>query len=62
MKTESEHDFPFINILKVPRQVLKTQGETMRMLMNDKIMFDCYFAYIQQNISKMKKILAHYIS
>ena len=44
-----KHDFPFINIRKVPREVLKTEGEargfqpsrgTLRMLMNDKIMFD----------------------
>ena len=47
-----KHDFPFIDIHKVPREVLKTEGEargfqpsrgTMRMLMNDKIMFDCYY-------------------
>ena len=52
-----KHDFPFINICKVPREVLKTEGEargfqfalgfqpsrgTLRMLMNDKIMFDRY--------------------
>ena len=47
-----KHDFPFTNIRKVPRGVLKTEGEargfqpsrgTLRMLMNDKIMFDCYY-------------------
>ena len=47
-------DFPFINIHKVPREVLKTEGEargfqpsrgTLRMLMNDKIMFDRYYMY-----------------
>ena len=47
-----EHDIPFINIRKVPREVLKTEGEdrgfqlsqgTLRMLMNDKIMFDRYY-------------------
>ena len=47
-----KHDFPFINIQKVPREVLKTEGEargfqpsrgTLRMLMNDKIMFDRYY-------------------
>ena len=47
-----KHDFPFINIHKVPREVLKTEGEargfqpsrgTLRMLMNDKIMFDRYY-------------------
>ena len=45
-------DFPFINIRKIPREVLKTEGEargfqpsrgTLRMLMNDKIMFDRYY-------------------
>ena len=44
-----KHDFPFINICKVPREVLKIEGEargfqpsrgTLGMLMNDKIMFD----------------------
>ena len=47
-----KHDFPLINIRKVPREVLKTEGEardfqpsrgTLRMLMNDKIMFYCYY-------------------
>ena len=47
-----KHDFPFINIRKVPREVLKTEGEvrgfqpsrgTLRMLMYDKIMFDRYY-------------------
>ena len=47
-----KHDCPFINIRKVPREVLKTEGEargfqpsrgTLRMLMNDKIMFDRYY-------------------
>ena len=47
-----KHDFPFINIRKVPREVLKTKGEgrgfqpsqgAFRMLMNDKIMFDRYY-------------------
>ena len=46
-----KHDFPFINICKVPGEVLKTKGEargfqpsrgTLQMLMNDKIMFDRY--------------------
>ena len=44
-------DFPVINIRKVPREVLKTEGdargfqpsrETLRMLMNGNIIFDCY--------------------
>ena len=47
-----KHDFPFINIRKVPREVSKTEGEargfqpsrgTLRMLMNDKIMLDRYY-------------------
>ena len=47
-----KHNFPFINIRKVPREVLKTEGEargfqpsrgTLRMLMNDKIMFYRYY-------------------
>ena len=46
------HDFPFINIRKVPREVLKTEGVargfqpsrgTLQLLMNDKIMFDRYY-------------------
>ena len=43
-----KHDFPFINICKVPREVLKTEvfnisRETSRTLMNGKIMFDHYY-------------------
>ena len=47
-----KHDFPFINTCKVPREVLKTEGEArgiqptrgiLRMLMNGKIMFDRYY-------------------
>ena len=47
-----KYDFPFINICKVPREVLKTEGEargfqpsrgTLQMLMNDKIVFDRYY-------------------
>ena len=65
-----KYDFPFINVRKVPREVLKIEGEargfqpsrgTLRMLMDDKIMFDRYYCIIQQSIAKMKKILAHYI-
>ena len=50
-----KHDFPFINIRKVPREALKTEGEargfqpsrgTLRMLMNNKIMFDRYYCII----------------
>ena len=53
-----KHDFRFINICKVPREVLKTEGEarsfqpsrgTLRMLMNDKIMFDRYYCINSTN-------------
>ena len=53
-----KHDFPFINICKVPRRVLKTEGKarrfqssrgTLRMLMNDKIMFDRYYCIKSAN-------------
>ena len=49
-----KHDFLFINIRKVSREVLKNEGETrgfqpsrgtLRMLMNDKIMFDRYYLH-----------------
>ena len=44
-----KHDFPLINIRKVPRIVLKTEGVVFNLpegpckLMNDKIMFDRYY-------------------
>ena len=47
-----KNDFSFINIRKVPREMLKTRAKpkvfntslgTLRMLLNDKIMFDCYY-------------------
>ena len=41
-----KHDFPYINICYVPREVLKTNGAsrgTLQRLMNDKIMFDRYY-------------------
>ena len=41
-----KHDFPFINIRKVPREepeVFNISQGTLRMLMNDKIMFDRYY-------------------
>ena len=67
-----KHDFPFIKFRKVPRKFLKAEGEardfqpsrgTLRMLMNDKIMFDRYYKLHKFNktLRKMKKILAHYI-
>ena len=36
-----KHDFPFIKIRKVPREVWKPRA--LQMLMNDRIMFDRYF-------------------
>ena len=53
-----KHAFPFINICKVPREVLKIEGEargfkhsreTLRMLMNDKIMFERYYCINSAN-------------
>ena len=53
-----KHDFPFINNCKVPRDVLKNEGEapgfqpsrgTLRMLINDKIMFDRYYCINSAN-------------
>ena len=53
-----KHDFTFINICKVPREVLKTEGEArgfqpsrgaLRMLMNDKTMFDRYYCINSRN-------------
>ena len=39
-----KHDFPFINnIRKVPREMLKTSDFARYCIMNDKIMFDCYY-------------------
>ena len=66
-----KHDFPFINIRKVLREELKTEGKargfqpsrrTLRMLMNDKIMFDRYSCINSANIAKMEKTMSHYIS
>ena len=68
LKRGIKHDFPFINIRKVPREVLKTEGEargfqpsrgTLLMLTNDKIMLDRYYC-IQQTIAKMKKKKKHW--
>ena len=68
-----KHDYLFINIRKVTREVLKTEGESrgfqpslgnLRMLIhvNDKIMFDRYYCINStKHCEMMKKILAHYI-
>ena len=71
-----KHDFPFINICKVPREVLKTEGEargfqpsrgTLRMLMNDKIMVDRYYCINsanhcenEENIGALYFITSHF--
>ena len=65
-----KHDFPFINICKVPREVLKSEGEaqgfqpsrgTLRMLMNDKIMFDRYYCINSAKHCKNEETLVHFI-
>ena len=45
-----KHNFPFITIRKVPRELLKTEGEvfntsrgTLQILVNDKITSDRYY-------------------
>ena len=38
-----KHDFPFINIRKVPREGFQPSRGALLMLMNDKIMFDRYY-------------------
>ena len=55
----------FINIRKVPRELLKSKGKaqgfqhswgTLRMLMNDKIMFDhCYWINSTTTHRKLRK-------
>ena len=58
-----KHDFPFINIRKVPGEVLKTEvfnisRGTLRMLMNDKIMFDRYYCINSKKThQKLRKCL-----
>ena len=53
-----KHDFPFINIRKVPWEVFNIPRGTLRMLMNDKIMFDRYY-YInsKKTHQKLRKCL-----
>ena len=47
--------------LQGPERSVENQV-TLRMLMNDKIMFDRYYCInLEQTIAKMKKTLAHYI-
>ena len=37
-----KHDFPFINIRKVPKEAFSISWGTLWVLVNDKIMFDRY--------------------
>ena len=62
--------FPLFNIRKVPREVLKIEGEarvfqpsrgTLRMLMNDKILFDHYYCINSANHCENEEKMAHYI-
>ena len=71
-----KHDFPIINIRKVPREVLKTEGEargfqpsrgTLRILRNDKIMIDRYYCINstehcenEENIGTLYFITSHH--
>ena len=61
----------FNNRCKVSRDVLKTEGKargfqhfrrTLRMLMNDNIMFDHYYCIKPQTSEQTMKTLAHFIS
>ena len=65
-----KYDFLFINTRKVLREVLKTEGvtlgfqasrETLRMSMNDKIMFDRYYCMNSTKHCENEEILTHYI-
>ena len=65
-----KHDFPFINICKVPREVLKTKGEargfqpsrgTLQMLMNDKIMFDRFYCINSTKPCENEENIGNYI-
>ena len=56
-----KHDFQFINIREVPREepeVFNTSRRTLRMLMNDKIMFDRYYCInSKKTYRKLRKCL-----
>ena len=60
-----KHDFPFINIRKVPREMLKNEGEpsrvTLRMLMNDKNMYRFYCINSAKHCENEENIGALYI-
>ena len=60
------HDVSFINIRKVPLEVLKTEvfntsRGTVQMFMNDKIMLDRYYCINLTKYFKNEEILVHYI-
>ena len=61
-----KYDFAFINIRKVPREALKTEGKargfqpsrgTLRMLMNNKLMFDRYYCIISTKTLQNEEII-----
>ena len=57
-----KHDFPFINIRKVSREVFNISRGTLRMLMNDKIMFDGYYCInSKKNTPKIEKMFEQFI-
>ena len=62
-----KHDFPFINIRKVPRDGLKTEDATrdfqhflrdLKRLMNGKIIFEGYYCINSIKPLEKKKMLA----
>ena len=61
-----KHDFSFINICKVPLEVLKTEvfntsRGTVEMFIYDKILLDRYYCINLTKYFKNEEILAHYI-
>ena len=66
-----KHDFPFINIRKVPREVLKTEGEARgiqhlpRDLANvnewQNHVWSLFLHKFKENIPKFEKMFAHFI-
>ena len=66
-----KHDFPFINICKVPREVLKTEGEVrgFQHLPRDLANVNEWLNHVwllllhksSENTAKMEKIIAHFI-
>ena len=66
-----KHDFPFINILKVPREVLKTEGEArgFQHLQRDFAIVNEWQNHVwslslhkfKENTPKIEKMFAHFI-